>query len=113
MLMHELHEQTELGSVHRLLHIGSAHMVNHHGGGQCGEEVPQLGQVHCLKINDHMPAPGFDALGDFHQFVFGREVDQTLHEIKTYPPHTSIVHVLQGLVGHVPLDGRHTTRSAL
>ena len=60
-----------------------------------------------------MPAPGFDALGDFHQLVFGREVDQTLHEIETYPPHTCLVHVLQGLVGHVPLDSRHTTRSAL
>jgi hypothetical protein len=36
-------------AVHALAHVGAAHVVDHHGGGQRGEEVPQLGQVHGFK----------------------------------------------------------------
>ena len=109
MLVHEFHEQAELGSIHRVLHIGSAHVVHDHGGGQSGEEVPQLGQVHCLKVNDHMPTPSFDALGNFHQLVFGCEVHQAFDEIETHASHTGVVHVLQGLVCYLTLDSCHAT----
>ena len=94
MLLHELHEQTEFGSIQRMCHIGSAHVVDHHLCGQGGEEVPQLRQVDGFKVNHHMPAQGFDALSDFQQFFFGREVDQALDKIKAHTAHTCGVHGL-------------------
>ena len=94
MLLHELHEQTEFGAIHRMRHIGSAHMVYHHLSRQGSEEVPQLRQVDGFKVNHHMPAQGFDALGDFQQFVFGREVDQALDKVKAHTAYTRVVHGL-------------------
>ena len=32
--------KSPLGPIHRMLHIGSAHVVHHHGSGQRAEEVP-------------------------------------------------------------------------
>ena len=51
-----------------------------------------------------MPAPCFDALGNLHQLVFGCEVHQAFDEIETHTAHTGVMHVLQRLVRHVPLD---------
>jgi hypothetical protein len=57
-----------------LRHVGPAHVVDHHRGGQRGEEVPQLGQVDGLEVDHHVPAQRADAVGDLQQFVLGREV---------------------------------------
>ncbi|MNV66208.1 hypothetical protein D3C71_1589510 [compost metagenome] len=40
VLAHELQEQRELCAVHALGNIRASHVVHHHGGGQCGEEIP-------------------------------------------------------------------------
>jgi hypothetical protein len=42
VLTHEFHEKLELLAIHRLGHVGPAHMVHHDGGGQGGEEIPEL-----------------------------------------------------------------------
>ena len=94
-------------------HIGAAHVVHHHGGGQRGEEVPQLGQVHRLEIDHHMPAQLGDAAGDLHQLVLGREVHQALDEVEAHAAHTGVVHGLQFVVGHAALDGGHAARLAV
>ncbi len=70
-------EQREFVAVHTLAHVRATHVIDHHRGGQRGEEVPQFGQVHRLEVDHHVPAQLGDAAGDLHQLV-RREVHRPL-----------------------------------
>ena len=110
VLAHELEEQRELFAVHALAHIRATHVVHHHGGGQAGEEVPQLGQVHRLKVDHHMPAQLGNAACNLHQLVLGREVHQALDEVEAHTAHARRVQGLQLFIRHAALDCCHATR---
>ena len=104
MLAHELHEQLKLRAIHRQLHIGCSHVVDHHNGGQTREEIPQLWQIDCFKINDHMPAQFANARGNFHELFFGGEVHQAFDKVKPNAANARVVHGLQFLVCDAALD---------
>ena len=46
-------------------------------------------QIDRLEVNDHVPTPLGDAVGDVHQLIFGREVHQTFDEVEAHTTHTS------------------------
>ncbi len=112
VLAHELHEQLELRPVHRQAHVGPAHVIDDHGRGQRGEEIPQLGQVDGLEVDHHVPAERGNARGDLHQLVPGREIDQALDEVEAHAAHPCRVHGLQVGIADRALDRRHPARLA-
>ena len=87
-------------------------MVDDDGRRQGGEKIPELGQVDRLEINDDMPAEPFNAAGDLHQFVLGREVDETLDEIEAHAAHAGLVEPLQFVIGDASPNGRDAPRPA-
>ena len=91
MLAHEFDKQFKLWAMQRQADIRPAHVVNHHGGGQGGEKIPQLGQIHCLKINHDMPAEFGNSAGNFQQFIFGREINQPFDEVEAHAAHARCV----------------------
>ena len=109
VLAHHFDEQAELGAIDWLGHVGAAHVIDHHGRRQCREKVVQLGQIHCLKINDHVPAERCNAIRDLEQHFTRREISQTPDEVKARTAHTGSVHLLQLSIGHIAVDGSHTT----
>src|SRR3954470_12111208 len=84
---HEFHEQLELGTIDRLLDVGPPHMVDDDGGRKCSEEIPQLWQIHCFEVDDHMPAQFLDAARNLDQLLPRREVNKTLDEIEAHTAH--------------------------
>ena len=87
-------------------------MVDDHGRGQPGEEVPQQRQLACLEVDDDVPAERLDAPGDLCQLVPGCEVDQALEEVETDAADTGVVQRLQLAIGDVAPDGGDATRFA-
>ena len=90
MLAHEPQERSELGAVDRLADIGATHVVDDDRGRQSGKEVPELGQVLRLEVDDDVPAEPLDALGDLDQLVPRRDVDEALEEVEAHAAHPGL-----------------------
>ena len=112
VLAHEAQEQLELRPVDRLCDVGPAHVIDHDDRRQGGEEVPQLGQVARLEVDDDVPAEGLDAQRDLRQLVPGREVDEAPDEVEADGAHAGLVQVAQLTIGDAAADGRDAARAA-
>jgi len=114
VLAHQADEAREFGTVDRFRHVGPAHVVDDDRRRQGGKEVPQFGQIGRLEIDNDMPAEWRDAAGDLEQFVFRREVDETLDEVEANAAHAGPVQRLKvGIADVAPHRGdatRHAVR---
>ena len=101
MLFHQADEALVFRIVDALLHVGRAHVVDHHGGGQRGEESLELRQVRHFEIDHDMPAELRHPRGDPLQHVARGEIDQALDEIKPHAANAGSVHAIELVVGHL------------
>ena len=94
VLVHELDEELELGTLDRLAYVRTAHMVDDHRRRQRAEEVPQLGQIDRLEVDDHMPVERCDSAGDLDQLIFRREVHEPADEVEAHATHAASMQFL-------------------
>ena len=76
-------------------------MVDHHGGGQRGEERLEIRQVRHFEIHNDMPAERRHPGGDPLQDVARGDIDQAAHEIEPHAAHAGSIHGLELGVGHL------------
>ena len=84
-------KRSNSGPLHRLPHVGPAHVIDHHSRGQRRKEGLELRQVRCLEVHHHVPAERRDASRDLLQNFGGRDVDQALHEVEAHAANAGVM----------------------